>query len=794
MKKFIFLCLSVCLIHTLQAQSRTRTSLSGLVTDARSGQPLPGASVILSDSRTGTTTDSSGRYVLNNIPGGHSIIEISYSGYRTQVAHLDISLANEEKNFALLPSILENEGVTITAVANATSIRNAPIPITRMSKKDLLSTSSSNIIDALGRQPGISQLSTGPAISKPIIRGLGYNRLVVINDGVRQEGQQWGDEHGIEIDEHSVQRVEIVKGPASLIYGSDAIAGVINIITTSPVPVNTVRGNVLMNYQTNNRLRSFFGNLAGNQDGLNWNAWANYKAATDYQNRYDGRVYNSRFNEQNFGGYIGLNKSWGYSHLIFSRFKQHPGVIEGERDAGGNFIKPLPGGGTAIPSADDSRSTKPGIPSQEVQHLKLTLDNSFRVGRNRIALILGIQENKRKEFGDADAPKEAELFFDLNTINYHAAWHLHDRNGWNPSIGINGMAQQHVNRAEEALIPDFRLFDAGAFFYTQKTFGRTSFSGGLRYDHRSLNSEAMMEGTDQKFEDFRKNFSNISASAGISISAAEHFVLKINLARGFRAPSIPELSSNGTHEGTNRYEYGVKDLRSERSLQGDIGGEWNSDHLSVIANLFYNRINHFIFYSKLSGVNGGDSLVLVDGDQVPAFRFGQRDAYLYGAELLVDLHPHPLDWLHWENRFSLVRGKFVEGIENVDDLPLMPAPRWVSEFRGDFLKDGKTLRGLSFYVELDHNFSQDHPFTAYNTETKTASYTLLNAGVSADIMHRKKTLFSVYLNALNLGDVAYQSHLSRLKYAAENPLSGRLGVFNMGRNFSLKVNIPFGSQ
>ncbi|MGZ8545739.1 MAG: TonB-dependent receptor, partial [Flavisolibacter sp.] len=253
MKKFIFLCLSVCFVQLLQAQSRIRTSLSGLVTDARSGQPLQGASVILSDSRTGTTTDSSGRYVLNNIPGGHSIIEISYSGYRTQVVHLDISLASEEKNFALLPTILENEGVTITAVANATSIRNAPIPITRMSKKDLLSASASNIIDALGRQPGITQLSTGPAISKPIIRGLGYNRLVVINDGVRQEGQQWGDEHGIEMDEHSVQRIEIVKGPASLIYGSDAIAGVINIITTSPVPVNTIRGNVLMNYQTNNR-------------------------------------------------------------------------------------------------------------------------------------------------------------------------------------------------------------------------------------------------------------------------------------------------------------------------------------------------------------------------------------------------------------------------------------------------------------------------------------------------------------------------------------------------------------
>ena len=162
----------------------------------------------------------------------------------------------------------------------------APIPITRVNKTELLSTASSNIIDALSRQPGVSQLSTGPAVSKPVIRGLGYNRLVVINDGIRQEGQQWGDEHGIEIDENSVSHVEIVKGPASLIYGSDAMAGVINIITTSSIPNNTVRGSILSAYGTNNRQRSLFGNMGGNSNGFNWNAWADYKAAADYRNKF----------------------------------------------------------------------------------------------------------------------------------------------------------------------------------------------------------------------------------------------------------------------------------------------------------------------------------------------------------------------------------------------------------------------------------------------------------------------------------------------------------------------------
>ena len=202
MKSICFLILCVYLSLGTEAQ-RQRTKLSGKITDARTGEALAGASILLSDSRTGTITDSTGHYVFNNIPVGHTIMEISHTGYRTIVEHIDIS-TNDVHDFVLESSFLKNEGVTITAVANATSIRKAPIPISRLNRMELMATTSTNIIDALSRQPGISQLSTGPAISKPIIRGLGYNRLVVINDGIRQEGQQWRDEHGADHDSSRV--------------------------------------------------------------------------------------------------------------------------------------------------------------------------------------------------------------------------------------------------------------------------------------------------------------------------------------------------------------------------------------------------------------------------------------------------------------------------------------------------------------------------------------------------------------------------------------------------------------
>src|SRR5688500_3080768 len=515
MRKLIAFSAILFASQLLFSQARIRTQLTGKVTDAKTGEALPGASVVIADSRIGTSTDSQGVFTFNNLPAGHAIIEVSYAGYETFVDHIDIAQINR-MNFQLKRSVREYEGVTVTGVAGATSIRKAPIPITRINKNELLVTPSTNIIDALSRQPGVSQLSTGPAISKPVIRGLGYNRLVTINDGVRQEGQQWGDEHGIEIDENSVSRVEILKGPASLIYGSDAIAGVINIITASPVPNNTVSGNILSSYQTNNAQRSLFANIAGNQNGFNWNAWGNYTKADDYKNRFDGRVFNSGFNNKNAGAYIGYNGSWGFSHLIVSSFNQEVGVIEGERNDDGSFIE--------------------STPSQHVNHNKIISDNIFSVGNGKIKLNLGIQRNKRIEYASAGSTESADLYFDLRTFNYHASYQFDDRNGWITSAGISGMKQVNDNKGIEMLIPEYNLFDIGGFIYSQKTISKATISGGIRYDYRWLQPKQFIENSAVKFAGFTRNFSNVSGSLGVSYTPVNNLTIKMNVARGFRAP------------------------------------------------------------------------------------------------------------------------------------------------------------------------------------------------------------------------------------------------------------------
>jgi iron complex outermembrane receptor protein len=768
--------------------------LKGKVIDQLSGNPLEGASIYIHEAKLGLVAAKDGSFISPAIPAGKYLVEVSFVGYKSYLETIDINASATNKEFKLVIALVENEAVTVTGVASAMRAKQSAQPVSIVKKSDLMATSSTNIIDALSRiVPGVAALSTGPAISKPIIRGLGYNRIITINDGVRQEGQQWGDEHGLEIDESSVQKVEVLKGPASLLYGSDGMGGVINIISNAPIAQGTIKGNLNGGFIDNNGLYSGNANLAGHlSNGFNWNIYASAKSAKDYQNKYDGRVLNSRFNEQNFGGYIGLNRAWGYSHLIVSSFNQHLGMIEGERDAAtGKFLlyagTPL----EKIASNEDLNDRAILVPGQKINHFKIASDNNIAIGSNRLALNIGYQRNQRKELGDAFEPNKPSLFFDLQTINYNVQLHLAEKNGWKTALGVNGMYQQNKNKAEEVLIPEYQQFDAGAFIYTRKTFNNNlTLSGGLRGDFRSLQSRRFVDAGILKFNSIDRSFGNFSGSVGLSYNASEALTIKANLSRGYRAPSVSELSSNGTHEGTNRYEYGEQNLKTETSLQFDAGIELNTQHLSFMFNAFYNNISNYIFYSKLSNKAGGDSLVNVDGQDIMAFKFKQSGAALYGFETKLDIHPHPLDWLHFSNTFSMVAGKFNESFEGVNRLPFIPPARLLTELRTDFKKSGKSLRNAYVKLEMDNVSTQNRVFTAYDTETPTDGYTLFNLALGTDFVQKGKTIFSLNIALNNFTDVAYQNHLSRIKYAGENLVTGRTGVFNMGRNLSVKLNVP----
>lgn len=772
----------------------TKGRISGKITDAKTGAPLPGATIYFPDLKTGAISDNNGLFTTPALNPGKYLIQITYQGYSTIIENVTID-GNLQKDFALIEAIIESEEVTVTGFTSATRTKQSPQPINIVRRTDFLKTISTNAIDALTKTvPGVSGLTTGPAITKPLIRGLGYNRVVTVNDGVRQEGQQWGDEHGIEIDDYSIQRAEVLKGPASLMYGSDAMAGVINIITQQPVPEATIAGNITGEYQTNSGLRGFNGNLGGTKNGFSWNAYGSYKAAHDYKNKYDGYVFNSKFYEQNFGGMIGYNKSWGHSNLLISNFNQHLGLVEGDRDiATGQFIKALPGGEEAVATNADFKSIIPEVPFQHIRHFKVTSDNAFNIGRTVLDATFGYSHNQRQEFPNADDPNTPGLWFDLQTMNYSVRFHLPYTQNWKTTIGIAGMNQTNKNKGDEVLIPAYDLFDIGGFVFTQYHRDKLSLSGGLRFDNRNLNSNPLVIDNEAKFVAFKRNFSDASGSAGLSYEATKQVTFKFNLARGFRAPTIAELASNGAHEGTIRYEIGDNNLKSETSLQADGGIEISSEHVSFETSIFYDHIKNFIFYEKVLNSQGQDSIITdaESGNEFGVFRFAQKDANLYGAEVSMDIHPHPLDWLHIKNTFSYTRGQFTETIDGSKNIPFIPAARLYSNLGVNLLPKGKMVRNLFINLESDYTFNQVHPFTGYSTETGTSSYWLINAGVGSDFVAKNgKKLFSLYITGMNLTDIAYQDFLSRLRYAAENNVSGRTGVFNMGRNFAFKINVP----
>lgn len=792
MKKILFLSLIILCTTNLAiaTDDPVKGTFSGTVKDKHTGKALQGASIYFSDLKTGGISNSAGEFTIPNVSEGFHLVEVSHIGY-TSLAENILIQADTKRDFLLSESIVENNAVIITGVSKATQLKKMPFQVSVMKKEDLQQSSATNIIEAITRKAGVSALSTGPSISKPVIRGLGYNRVLTINDGVRQEGQQWGDEHGIEIDEASVNKIEILKGPASLVYGSDAMAGVLNIVTNVPVPANSLMLNAGANYQSNNRLRSLYGNIAGNMNGFNWNIYGTRKAAADYKNKYDGYVYNSKFNESNLGGYAGYNGSWGFSHLLVSSYQLQAGLVEGERDADGYFIKPLPGGTETRATAADFKSTDPGIPYQDIQHLKIASDNSFKIGKNRLTLTVGWQHNQRKEYGNPDDPDEKALHFDLKTVTYTTQFHFREKNGWKPSVGINGMKQDNTNKGLEQLIPDYSLTDIGAYGIVQKDIRNLSITGGARFDTRNIDVKDLLDAGSIKGPGFSRKFSNFSGSIGVAYQATKNINLKLNIARAFRAPGIAELASNGAHEGTTRYEYGEKRLSSEISTQVDASFDFNNDHFSFNLAGYFNNFSNFIFYRKLESINGGDSTIDVNGDMLTAFRFDQRGAYLYGLEASLDIHPHPLDWLHLQNTFSYVSGKLKEKLDGSGNLPFIPAPRLLTELRGDFKSLNRFVKNTYVKFEVENTFKQSNPFTGYNTESATAAYTLLNAGAGADWINKKgQVIMSLHIVATNLADVAYQHHLSRLKYAPENMATGRNGVFNMGRNFSVKLNIP----
>ena len=679
---------------------------------------------------------------------------------------------------------LQLNELTVTGVTGDTKMKHATAPVSIVTPQVLKATASTNIIDAIARQPGVSQLTTGGSISKPIIRGLGYNRVVVMSEGVRQEGQQWGDEHGVEVDGSSVNSVEILKGPASLMYGSDAMAGVVILHAQPTLAEGEMRASVSTEYQTNNGLFGYNLSMSGNQQGFVWDARFSQKLAHAYKNEYDGYVPGSQFRERAGRLMLGVNKGWGHSRLTATVYHLTPGIIEGERD---------PETGELECNTDNIKTYGKTLPFQQVKHYKAVWDNSLNFSTGYLKAIIGYQQNRRQEF--EESMDEYELYFKLHTLTYDLRYVTNEFNGWKLSTGIGGMYQKSVNEGEEYLIPDYRLFDFGLYATATKALGDCwTLNGGVRYDYRRLHGDALQEDGEMRFTDFSRHFNGLTGSVGAVCNINENVNLRLNVARGFRTPNMSELASNGIHEGSIRYELGSQQLKAEYSLQADLGIDFTSQYVSAQLALFANRIDNYIFTHRVPEEIEKGYLT---------YAYTQGDARLLGFEAGIDFHP--IHSVHFSNTFSYVDAQLMHASQDTKYLPFTPAPKWSSELKWELSHHSHStvahhherhpfhrslLNNLYIAAGLDCYLKQTHIYSADDTETATPAYALLSLSAGTDLQINGKKVAELYITADNLLNRAYQNHLSRLKYADENIVTGRRGVYNMGRNITFKIVVP----
>ena len=714
-----------------------QNKISGNIID-KENKPLKGVSVYIYDLHKSSSTDENGFYSINNIPSGNVKIAFSILGFATQNKTVAIKSGENKLDLILEPTIFQMDEVIVATAFNKLQSQNV-MKVEHESIKELQQKGTATLIEGLATIPGISQISTGTSIGKPVIRGLSGNRVLVYSQSVKMENQQFGDEHGLGLNDAGVESVEVIKGPASLLYGSDALGGVLYFNPEKFAKTNTFQGDFSQKLFSNTLGSNTSFGLKTSSENWKYLVRGSYNLHSDYKISDGNRVTNTRYNEQDLKTGIGYSNSQFSSVLRYNYNKLDLGIPE-------NGV------------AEQTTNYNTAYPKQGVFNHLLSLNSTVFLKNSKLDIDLGYISNDRSEFEDSDI---AILHMKLKTLNFYLKYHLPKIGNVESIFGIQGMHQTNLNSGVEFLIPNSTTNDFGVFGTANYEWKSNVFQAGIRFDNRNISSESQgISGDEGSFEAINKTYNSINGSLGYKTNLTEKLTLRLNFASGFRAPNLAELTSNGVHEGTNRYEIGNSALKTEQNVQTDLNFEYKNSHFEFFTNGFYNHINNYI-YTNPSGL-------IIAGNDV--YNYIQNNAILYGGEIGLHFHPHPLDWLHFESSFETVTGKK----QNGDFLPLIPANNWNNTLRAEFNIKNWLKNGFATF-NVSNTFNQKN---VSGFETKSNGYTLVNFGIGGDFKFGK-TAFNINLNGNNLLNKSYIAHLSRLKTD---------GIPNIGRNIVLGIN------
>ncbi|MEX1054960.1 MAG: TonB-dependent receptor [Rhodothermales bacterium] len=746
--------LTLLAVASFTTFSASAQSISGRVTDADTGEPLPGASVVVSPIQIGTATDLEGRYTVALPRPGTYRLTVSFIGFRTESASVEANDEHVRVDIALKAIEVEVPGITITAKAQASDILSTPQAVAVIEGRDLRENRGVALFDALDETPGVRTLTTGVGIAKPMIRGLTSQRVLVIQNGVRQEGQQWGDEHGPELDAFDVDRIEVVKGPASLLYGSDALGGVIQASSEDLFDqIGGLNGVLSLQALSNPELGASNLFLSGAAGDTYYAGSLTWKRAASYQTPR-GPVPNTAIEEMNGSIRAGQSIRRGRILAEYQRFDARLAFFEpgAEREDTGFRIDQ---------------------PFQDVSHDKVRARADLRLADNRLEMAASWQQNRRKEFeeegeeltktGNANESLEPALFLRLNTVNTDFRLHHRPFGRLFGTIGLSGFYQKNETLAEETLIPGAETWNGAAYFFEELMLSRVTLSGGVRYDARRLDADANEQlGVAAQSRSYRA----VTGAAGAAWQPVSSLSIAGNVGRAWRAPALIELFGNGVHEGTVRFERGDPSLHPEQSLSVDATVRWLHPHIYVEVNAFTNDIDKYIFVQRTGEIDVESGFVV--------YQFRQAKARIWGGEVQVDIHPHPLEWLHFHIAGDVTRSK---NLNTGDPLPQTPPSRLrfetaLTKEKVGRLEDIRLRFGPTLVAEQDRVGPLELP---------TRGYSVWNASLSGRIQFGGLEIEPM-VAVDNLLDESYLDHLSRFR---------PFGILEPGRSVRLQLVAEF---
>ncbi len=747
-------------------------SVKGIVSDKETNEKLVGASIYVTELNKSASSNENGEFSILGLRKGNFKIQISYMGYQTKIEKINIYNNDTTLDIQIEKMSIEVNEVVISG-AYTTSQDESPQEIDVIKKSEMTQTGASTVMDVISRVSGVNAITTGPLVSRPMIRGLSGNRILNVVDGVRFETQQWDDEHGIGINELGMERIEIIKGPASLLYGPEAMGGVIHFIEEQPASVGHVTGELYGSSYSNNLGFLAGGKVKGATDKYNWNVSTIGKMLPDYYvNGYNFRTPNTRLNEIGCKGSFGINRKWGSSTLSYQFNQAYYGILDGK-----DIIKKPDGSIMNKDTAEkDMFPSELEAPYHSVTDSKISSQTNWLVGASRIKFIFGYQNNHRAEFEDDGISKTGYNYIDmtLQSSTYDIKWYLPVWKHFSTIIGTMGMYQMNTNSAsaKTQLIPNATIMDVGFVALTKYNLKKFNFTVGGRYDTRNLNTIATIKDSTTNMPAIQRMYSNISGAVGATYDVEEHLLLRANFATGYRSPNLNELLSNGTKLESRHFEKGNVNFVKEQNNEFDLSAIFKSKHFSIEVATFINNILNFIYLAPT-----GDSLnsTINIGVRVPKYQFMQANAQLKGGEVGIDIHPESIGWVHWELKAATLQAIRTD---NNSYLPMMPTEKIYNTLIFNF-KEYKKCKNIFARIGTVTALDQ---FRVADNEIKTPGYTLLNASFGVTKKIWKLDNIEIVLAVNNTLDKMYYDNLSRLR---------SFGIYNPGRNIILSLKIPF---